>query len=129
MEPEPTAIVSKPVLDPLNTLAWFAMDACWLAKLPWPAYLLAGLAVLTGGLLVVLGRRDGRGELFAVLGLNCWIVMNTVWMAHDLNGREVPGAFVAVVAPLGAGFILLAARHSVSVRRLRALPRRAVSRP
>lgn len=129
MEPEPTPAFSKPVIDPLNTLAWFAMDACWLAKLPWPAYCAAGLTVVTGVLLLVLGRRQGRGEVFADLGLNCWIVMNTVWLVHDLNGRETPRAFAAVMAALGAGFILAAARHSRDLRRVRVFARRPVSPP
>jgi hypothetical protein len=127
MEPEHTPVFSKPVIDPVNTLAWFVMDACWLAKLTWPAYLAAGLTVVTGLVLLVLGRREGRGELYADLGLNCWIVMNTVWLAHDLNGRETPRAFAAVMAALGVGFIVAAARHSRDLRRLRIFPRRVVT--
>ena len=119
MEPEPTPVFSKPVFDPLNTAAWFTMDALWLARLEWPAYVAAGLTVVTGLLLLVLGRREGRGALFADLGLNCWIVMNTVWLVHDLNGRETPRAFAAVMAALGAALIIAAAWHSQDLRRLR----------
>ncbi len=123
MEPEPTPVFSKPVIDPLNTAAWFTMDALWLARLEWPAYVAAGLTVATGALLLILGRREGRGPLFADLGLNCWIVMNTVWLAHDLNGRETPRAFAAALGILGAAFIIAAARHSQGLRRLRILRR------
>jgi hypothetical protein len=70
-------------------------------------------------LLLILGRREGRGAVFADLGLNCWIVMNTVWLVHDLNGRETPRAFAAVVGLLGAVLIIAAARHSQDLRRLR----------
>ena len=119
MEPEPTPVLSKPVIDPLNTAAWFVMDAFWLARLEWPAYVAAGLTVATGVLLLVLGRREGRGALYADLGLNCWIVMNTVWLVHDLNGLETPRAFAAVVGTLGAGLIVAAARHSRDLRRVR----------
>lgn len=123
LEPEPTPVFSKPVLDPLNTVAWFTMDALWLARLTWPAYVAAGVTVVTGVLLVVLGRREGRGALFADLGLNCWIVMNTVWLVHDLNGRETPRAFAAVVATLGAVCFIAATRHSQNLRRVRILKR------
>lgn len=123
MEPEPTRVFSKAVIDPVNTAAWFTMDALWLAKLAWPAYAAAGLTVVTGVLLLILGRREGRGALYADLGLNCWIVMNTVWLAHDLNGRDTPRAFAAVMGALGATFILAAARHSQDLRRLRIFKR------
>jgi hypothetical protein len=119
MEPEPTPAFSKPIIDPVNTAAWFTMDALWLARLEWPAYAAAGLTVATGVLLLILGRREGRGVLYADLGLNCWIVMNTVWLVHDLNGRETPRAFAAVMAVLGAALIIAAARHSQDFRRLR----------
>ena len=34
--------------------------------------------------------RQKRGLLFADLGLNCWIAMNTVWLVADLNGYPTP---------------------------------------
>lgn len=113
MESEPTPLFSKPVIDPLNTAAWFTMDALWLARLEWPAYVAAVLTVVTGAALLVLGWREGRGALFADLGLNCWIVMNAVWLAHDLNGYETPRAFAVVVGILGFA-VVVAARHSES---------------
>jgi hypothetical protein len=88
MGQKPTSMFSKPVVDPANTAAWFTMDALWLAKFEWPAYAAAAVTVLTGILLLILGRREGRGAVYADLGLNCWIVMNTVWLIHDLNGRD-----------------------------------------
>lgn len=123
-EPGPTPAFSKPVIDPLNTVAWFAMDALWLARLEWPAYAAAVVTVVTGVMLLALGRREGRGELYADLGLNCWIVMNTVWLVHDLNGHETPRAFAAVTGILGVVLIIAAARHSRDIRRLRIFKRR-----
>ena len=123
MGPEPPRLLSKPVIDPVNTAAWFTMDVLWLARLEWPAYAAAGLTVATGVVLLALGRRDGRGAVYADLGLNCWIVMNTVWLAHDLNGRETPREFAAVMGALGAALIVAAARHSQDLRRVRILRR------
>ncbi len=120
---EPTPLFSKRVIDPLNSAAWFTMDALWIARLEWPAYGAAGLTVVTGVLLLILGWREGRSELFADLGLNCWIAMNTIWLVSDLTGHETPLALVGAVAFFGAAFIIAAAWHSQDLRRLRILRR------
>jgi hypothetical protein len=124
-DPGPTPLFSKSVIDPVNTVAWFAMDALWLARVEWPAYAAAVVTVVTGVMLLALGRREGRGALYADLGLNCWIVMNTVWLVHDLNGEETPRAFAAVTGVLGLAFIAAAARHSRDLHRVRIFKRRA----
>jgi hypothetical protein len=110
---------ARHLIDPVNTLTWFAMDALWLCKLSWPAYIAAGVTVVTGVLLLVAGWRAGRGLVYENLGLNCWIVMNTAWMVHDLNGLETPWWVAAVFGGLGGVFVLLALRHSQHLRRLR----------
>lgn len=120
---EPTPLFSKRVIDPLNSAAWFTMDALWMARLAWPAYVAAGLTLVTGGLLLALGRREGRSAVLADLGLNCWIVMNTIWLVADLAGHEPPVALAGPVAVLGAAFIAAAAWHSQDLRRLRILRR------
>lgn len=107
------------VIDPLNSVTWFTMDAFWMGKLAWPAYAFAGLTVVTGVWLLVLGWRRKRGLLLADLGLNCWIAMNTVWLVSDLSGRPTPFAVTVPLAVVGAAFIAVAALHSQDVRRLR----------
>lgn len=123
MDAKPTRLLSKPIIDPVNTFVWFAMDALWLGQLKWAAYTAAALTVLTGLVLLVLGWRKGRGEIFADLGMNCWIAMNVVWMLHDLNDEVTPRWFAAVAGGLGAVLILAAARHSQDIRRVRILRR------
>jgi hypothetical protein len=121
--PPSAGLFSRAVFDPANTLVWFAMDACWLAKMPAGAYVSAVLTVISGLVLLVFAVREDRGAVYADLGMNCWIVMNAVWMVYDLNGWETPLPFVAVVAVLGAAFMLLAARHSKDLRRVRVFTR------
>lgn len=116
---ESTPPFLKRVVDPLNSFAWFTMDALWMCRLEWPAYVFAALTVVTGIWLLALGWREGRGVLFADLGLNCWIAMNTVWLVADLNGHPTPLLFAGTVAILGAVFIAAAAWHSQDFRRLR----------
>jgi hypothetical protein len=116
-EPAPPSL--KGVVDTVNSFTWFTMDALWIVGLEWPAYVTAGLTVFTGVWLLALAWRQGWGALFADLGLNCWIWMNTVWLVSDMNGRETPRAFAVSVAILGAAFIAAAAWHSEDLRRLR----------
>ena len=83
------------MIDPINTVAWFAIDALWFARLPWLAYAAASVTVATGVLLVVFGRREGRGPLLADLGLNCRIAA-AAWHSQDLHRvrdfrRRAPG--------------------------------------
>ena len=110
---------SKRVVDAVNSAAWFTMDAFWIFRLQWPAYIAAGLTVATGVLLLALAWRQDRGDLFADLGLNCWIAMNTVWLVSDLTGHETPLGLAGAIAALGAAFIAAAAWHSQDLRRLR----------
>lgn len=116
---EPCGDFAKRVVDPLNSLAWFAMDALWMCHLAWPAYALAALTVVTGIWLLVLGWREGGDVLFANLGLNCWLVMNTVWLVADLNGYPTPLEVGVPLALLGAIFLGLAAWYAQDFRRLR----------
>jgi len=106
---EPGPSFAKRVVDPLNSVTWFTMDALWMCKLAWPAYTFAALTVVTGLWLLVFGWRRKRGVLFADLGLNCWIAMNTVWLVADLSGRQTPFEVTVPLAVVGAAFIAVAA--------------------
>ena len=79
----------------------------------------AGLTVVTGVWMLVLGWRVGRGVVLADLGLNCWIAMNTVWLVADLNSQSPPLVFAVPLAILGAGFLAAATWRSQDYRRLR----------
>jgi hypothetical protein len=116
---EATSSLAKRVVDPLNSVTWFTMDALWMCKLAWPAYAFAGLTVTTGVWLLVLGWRQKRGLLLADLGLICWIAMNTVWMVTDLSGRPTPFGVTVPLAVVGAAFIAVATWNGQDVRRLR----------
>jgi hypothetical protein len=107
------------IVDPLNTLAWFTMDALWMCRLEWPAYLFAGLTVATGIWLLVIGWREGWTVLLANLGLNCWIAMNTIWLVADLNEQPTPLGLAIPVAVLGGLLLAAAAWLSQDIRRVR----------
>ncbi|QDV36002.1 hypothetical protein [Tautonia plasticadhaerens] len=99
------SMYSKRVVDPVNSVAWFAMDGLWLAQLAWPAYLATGLTLATGALLLLLDRRRGP-RLDDDLALNAWMWMNALWVVSDLGG--VPTLRYAALAVGGLGAVLLA---------------------
>lgn len=96
---------SRRVVDPVNSVAWYAMDGLWLAHLAWPAYLATGLTLATGGTLLLLDRRPGR-RLNDDLALNAWMWMNALWVISDLG--RLPPLRYAALAIGGVGAILLA---------------------
>ena len=99
------AVFSRRVVDPVNSVAWYAMDGLWLAQLAWPAYVATVLTLATGGMLVFLNRRRGR-RLNDDLALNAWMWMNALWVVSDLGG--LPRLQYAAMAIGGLGAVLLA---------------------
>src|SRR4028119_333186 len=87
---ERVAGFSRRVGDPVNAVAWYAMDGLWLAQLAWPAYVATGLTLATGGMLLLLNRRRGQ-RLNDDLALNAWMWMNARWRSSDLGPRRGRG--------------------------------------
>jgi hypothetical protein len=96
---------SRRVVDPVNSVAWYAMDGLWLAHLVWPAYVATGLTLATGGTLLLLDRRR-RQRLKDDLALNAWMWMNALWVISDLG--RLPPLRYAALAIGGLGAVLLA---------------------
>lgn len=119
---------SRRVVDPANSVAWFGMDALWLAHLPWPAYVASGLTIATGALLLFLDRKRSE-RLDDDLALNAWMWMNALWVVSDLG--KIPSLRYAAmgVATLGAVLLvraILPSKHSRGrIRRLKKLRARA----
>ncbi|AMV40027.1 hypothetical protein [Planctomyces sp. SH-PL62] len=114
------AMFSRRVVDPVNSVAWFAMDALWLAQLAGPAYLASAATLSTGATLLFLNwRRWAR--LRDDLTLNAWMWMNALWMISDLGDRPMFRKAALGFAILGA--ILLANELRPSPNRFESLAR------
>ena len=116
------ARVSRRVVDPVNSVAWYAMDGLWLAQLAWPAYAATGLTLATGGMLLLQDRRRGR-RLNDDLALNAWMWMNALWVVSDLGGLPTLRYAAMTVGVLGAVLLANAVRpskaHRGSLRRFK----------
>ena len=111
-------IFTRRLIDPTNSLAWFAMDFLWLAQLPWLSYAAMALTLATGGMLLSLSRRRGDD-----LALNAWMWMNALWLVSDLGKyqplRHAALAFGGVGAVLLLAAIRPARRERTTLRRFR----------
>ncbi len=120
--------ISRRVVDPANSVAWFAMDALWLADLAWPAYIASGLTLATGFTLLFLDRKRPE-RLDDDLALNAWMTMNALWVISDLGKIPMLRQVAMVVAGLGAVLLVNAIRPSqqsrARIRRLKKLRARA----
>lgn len=106
---QPPSWYSRRLIDPINSLAWFAMDALWLAQLAWPAYAATALTLVTGAMLVLMDRRGGS-RLDDDLALNAWMWMNAAWAVSDLGGIPSLRYAALVIMAVGALLVLNAVR-------------------
>jgi hypothetical protein len=109
---------TRRLIDPANSLAWFAMDFLWLSQLPWLAYAAMALTLVSGGMLLSLSRRRSDD-----LALNAWMWMNALWLISDLGEypklRYAAMAFGTVGAVLLLAAIRPARRERTTLRRFR----------
>ncbi len=103
---KPASWYSRRVVDPLNSVCWFAMDGLWLAQLAWPAYVATALALGTGAVLIVLELRSGR-RITDDLVLNAWMWMNALWLISDLGSQPGLRQAALVVAAFGATLLVV----------------------
>lgn len=108
---------SRTVVDPINSVAWFAMDGLWLAQLTWAAYAATALTLATGAVLLIEGRLRGRRP-DDDLALNAWMWMNALWVVSDLGGLPSLRLAALVVCVLGALLLANGFRPSKRHRRM-----------
>jgi hypothetical protein len=105
--------VPREVLDTLNSVSWFFMDAFWMLGFAAGAYTLILPTVLSGLLLLYVEKR--RSVTFINLAINCWIWMNVFWMIGDLAGARTALLASRVLFALGLVSIGLALATSRSL--------------
>jgi hypothetical protein len=95
------------VVETIGSIAWFAMDACWLLGARTPALVLAAptlvLALLT--FRYVSSRWPAR---LVTAAMAAWVMMNVLWMANDLGVVPWGEAAAKGCLALGAALVMLA---------------------
>ncbi len=106
--------ISKDALDTVNSLTWFLMDAFWMLGATGVATFFILPTLFTGLCLLYIEKR--RTVLYINVAINCWIVMNTLWMISEI--AESPEMLTWSRAAFGTGilFILLAVRSSENLK-------------
>lgn len=102
--------VSKDVLDTVNSVAWFLLDACWMLGAPQVGYCFVLPTVGTGLLLLYIEKRPS--VICINLAINSWIWMNLLWMMSEIH--DVPALLTAARAFFGLGVIFIFAAISLS---------------
>lgn len=82
----PALAARKDMLDTLNSLSWFCMDACWMIGLYPMAFLLAPIVVISALLLSLIDRRPAVIAINA--GILSWVFMNITWMISDVGDKD-----------------------------------------
>lgn len=106
--------LSKDALDTINSLAWFSMDAFWMLGFAGVCFFFAFPTIMTGLCLLYIEKRP---VVFKInIALNCWILMNTLWMTSEVF--KLPGLLIYAKTAFAGGilFIALAAVQSRNVR-------------
>lgn len=105
--------VSKDVLDTVNSVCWFFMDAFWMIDLTQLSVVLGVLTIASGVALCYVERR--KSHFFINLGILSWILMNAAWMLSDQLDSADYRLWARVFFALGAGNLLLAIAVSKDV--------------
>lgn len=99
-------IVSKDVLDTVNSVTWFFMDASWMLQMKEISLMMIVPTILTGIILCYIEKR--RNVTFINLAILCWICMNVSWMFADIHGVASYLTIAKALFCLGVLFIFSA---------------------
>lgn len=74
--------ISKDVLDTVNSVAWFLMDACWMLQLKGICFAMIFPTIISGLFLCYIEKR--KTVTMINIAVFCWICMNISWMFSDV---------------------------------------------
>lgn len=103
---ERSFFVSKDVLDTINSVSWFFMDASWMLQVREISIAMIIPTILSGLFLCYIEKRKSHTLInFAIL---CWICMNVSWMFSDILAIPFYLMMAKILFFLGVSFIIAA---------------------
>lgn len=100
---ERSFFVSKDVLDTVNSVSWFLMDAFWMLQVKEASIALIFPTLLTGIFLVYIEKRTS--VTFINLAIMSWICMNVSWMFSE--SLQMPNLILLAKAFLALGLCFI----------------------
>lgn len=106
MENERPFILSKDVLDTINSFSWFFMDAAWMLQVREISIAMILPTMLSAVFLCYIEKRKISGLInFAILS---WICMNVSWMFSELFQNSIHLILAKIFFCVGIIFIIWA---------------------
>ncbi len=112
-ENERPFFVNKDILDTINSISWFFMDAFWMLQMKQFSFAFIFPTVLTGIFLCYIEKR--LSVSFINFAIMCWICMNVSWMFSDMLGLTYYLTVAKACLALGLCFILASVISSKNV--------------
>lgn len=110
MEEENYSARMKNILDTLNSLSWFAMDASWMLQVREISLLMIIPTILSGFLLCFMEKK--KTLTLINVAILSWICMNVSWMFSDIFGSQIYLTLAKGFFATGLFFIMLAVYFS-----------------
>lgn len=96
--------ISKDVLDTLNSVCWFFMDASWMLQIKELSVLMIAPTILSGIILCYIEKR--KTHSFINAAVLSWICMNVCWMFSDILAIPSYLAVAKILFVLGIVFLI-----------------------
>ncbi len=96
-------MLKKEVLDTINSVSWFLLDASWMLEVKEISYLMIIPTIISALILCYIEKRTHI--LLINLAILAWILMNIAWMFSEMY--ELPHYFMAAKAFFILGLIFI----------------------
>jgi hypothetical protein len=98
--------LTKDLLDTINSVSWFLMDASWMLQIREMSLVMIFPTVLSGVVLCYIEKRKNVSFInFAIMN---WICMNITWMFSEIYANHTLLLISKTFLAIGIAFIALA---------------------
>jgi len=105
--------ISKDLLDSMNSVSWFFMDASWMLQVEELSFFMIFPTILSGLFLCYIEKR--KTHTLINIAILSWICMNISWMFYEV--RDIPEFLITAkfLFVTGCFFVILALFNSENI--------------